>query len=253
MPQHMRGELARPGRLVAFGGLGQRPAEHISGRPRTRAIQAFALGGEQRGSGPGVVGAELAPHVFDEPAQVPVRAVDQRYQPRLGLSPPRALAMADVQLAEPAQLPPHVIQVQHAGLVDPQADVGRQPGGGVVAGGRGEFAAGDQLAAPPGEQLLHLGLRGRHPQLRAGRSTRPVHLIQRALDHAAGQVMQLDLVPQLQELEEHRHRGRPAGARRRPRISQHLAEVGIRVVRLHLPQRPPEPVPDQLQVASNRV
>jgi hypothetical protein len=61
--------------------------------------------------------------------------------------------------------------------------------------------------------------------------------------------MQVDLVPQLQELEEHRHRGRPAGARRRPRITQHPAEVGIGVVRLHLPQRPPEPVPDQLQVA----
>jgi hypothetical protein len=41
--------------------------------------------------------------------------------------------------------------------------------------------------------------------------------------------MQLDLVPQLQELEVHRQRGRPPGARRRPRIPQHPAEVGIRV------------------------
>jgi hypothetical protein len=33
VPQHMRGELAGPGRQVAFGRLGQRPAEHIRGRP----------------------------------------------------------------------------------------------------------------------------------------------------------------------------------------------------------------------------
>src|SRR5262249_44345734 len=73
-------------------------------------VQALALGGEQRRSGPGVVGTEQAPHVLDEPPQATVRAVDQRHQPRLGPAPPRALAVADVQLAEPAQLPPHVIQ-----------------------------------------------------------------------------------------------------------------------------------------------
>ena len=249
MPQHMRRQLARPGRQVPLGGLGQRPAEHIRGRPRAGAVPALALGGEQRGAGPGVVGVELAPHVLDEPAQVPVRAVDQRHQPRLRPPPPRALAVPDVELAEPAQLPPHVVQVQHAGLVDPQADVGRQPGGGVVPGGRGELAAGRQLPAPPGEQLLDLLLGRRHAQLRVDRGPRPVHLIQRALGHAAGQVVDLDLVPQLQELEVHRQRGRPAGPRRRPRIAQHLAEVRIGVRRLHLPQRPAEPVPDQLQVA----
>src|SRR5262249_51193556 len=80
------------------GGLGQRPAEYIGGRPRTGAIRALALGGEQRSPGPGVVGAELAPHVLDEPPQATVRAVDQRHQPRLGPAPPRALAVADAQL-----------------------------------------------------------------------------------------------------------------------------------------------------------
>ena len=121
--------LARPGREVPPGGLGQRPAEHIGGRPGAGAIPALALGGEQRGARPywGVIGVELAPDVLDEPAQVTVRAVDQRHQPRLGPSPPRALAMADVELAEPAQFPPHVVQVEHPGLVDPQADVGGQP------------------------------------------------------------------------------------------------------------------------------
>jgi len=52
--------------------------------------------------------------------------------PGLGSFAAGSLAVADVQLAEPAQLPAHVVQVEHAGLVDPQADVGLQPGGGVV-------------------------------------------------------------------------------------------------------------------------
>ena len=150
-------------------------------------------------------------------------------QPRLGPAPPRALAVADVELAEPAQFPPDVVQVQHPGLVDPQADVGGQPGGRVVAGGRGELAAGGQFPAPPGEQLVDLRLGRRDAQLRIDRgprrfisssghsTTRPVRL------------MQLDLVPQLQELEVHRQRCRPAGTRRRLRLAQHLAEVGIRV------------------------
>jgi hypothetical protein len=49
--------------------------------------------------------------------------------------------VADVQLAEPAQLPAHVVQVEHADLVDPQADVGLQPPGRVVPRGRDEPAA----------------------------------------------------------------------------------------------------------------
>jgi hypothetical protein len=48
--------------------------------------------------------------------------------------------MADVQLAEPAQLPAHVVQVEHADLVNPQADIGLQPGG-RVAGQDGLQAA----------------------------------------------------------------------------------------------------------------
>ena len=36
----------------------------------------------------------------------------------------RSLAVTDIQLAEPAQLPPHIIQIEHAGLVDPQPHIG---------------------------------------------------------------------------------------------------------------------------------
>src|SRR5215469_575429 len=85
-----------------------------------------------------------------------VSAVDQRYQPRLGAAASRSLAVADVQLAEPAQLPAHVVQVEHADLVDPQADVGLQPRGRVVPRGRDELAAGGEFLEPTGELPLDL-------------------------------------------------------------------------------------------------
>ena len=67
-----------------------------------------------------------------------------------GLGPRRRepFAVADVQLAEPAQLPAHVVQVQHADLVDPQADVGRQPGDRVVAGGGANLRQVDTRSGP---------------------------------------------------------------------------------------------------------
>jgi len=40
--------------------------------------------------------------------------------------------------------------------------------------------------------MLDLRLGRRDTQLRIDRGPRPVHLIQRALDHAAGQVVKLD-------------------------------------------------------------
>ena len=85
-----------------------------------------------------------------------VSAVDERHQPRLGAAASCSLAVADVQLVEPAQLPAHVVQVEHADLVDRQADVGLPPRGRVVPPGRDEPAAGDQFLAPPGEQPLDL-------------------------------------------------------------------------------------------------
>src|SRR5258707_12753188 len=77
-----------------------------------------------------------------------VSAVDQRHQPRLGAAASCSLAVADVQLAEPAQLPAHVVQVEHADLVDPQADAGLQPRGRVVPRGRDELAAGVRFPVP---------------------------------------------------------------------------------------------------------
>ena len=87
-----------------------------------------------------------------------VSAVDQRHQPRPGAAPSCALAVADAQLAEPAQIPAYVVQVEHADLVNPQAYVGLQPRGLVVPRGRDELAAGGQFLAPTGEQQLDLRL-----------------------------------------------------------------------------------------------
>ncbi|MER5324946.1 hypothetical protein [Streptosporangium roseum] len=156
--------------------------------------------------------------------------------------------MTNVELAESAQIPAHIVQVQHPGLVDPQSDVCRESRDRVVARGRGELAAGRQFLAPSGEQLLDLFLRGRDAELGADRGSRPIHLIQRALDHPAGDVVQLDPVAQLQEMEVNRQRGRPAGAGGGFGVAQRLAEVGIGVGGFRLPQRSAEPAPDQLQV-----
>jgi hypothetical protein len=176
-----------------------------------------------------VVEIELTPHILNEPAQAVVGAVDQRHQPRLGALAARALAVPDVELADPAQLPAHIVQVEHPGLVDPQTYVGGQPGDGVVARGRAELATAGQLCSPPSEQRLDLDLGRRDPRLRVDRGSRPVHLIQRAFDHATGEVVQLDGMAQGEKLEEHRERARSTGPGRRPGLAEHLAEVGIRV------------------------
>ena len=118
-------------------------------------------------------------------------------------------------------------------LVDPQADIGLQPRGRVIAGSRRELPASGQFLAPSGEQVLDLRLGRGDAQLRVGRGRRPVHLVQRALGHAARQVVDLGLVPQLQVLEVDSQRARPAGAGRQPGIAEHPAEVGVGVLGLH--------------------
>lgn len=106
-----------------------------------------------------------------------------------------------------------------------------------------ELPARGQIRPPAGEQMLHVVDVRRDPQRRITLATGTVHLVDRALDDPAGQVVDLDLVPQLNEQEVRLQRLRPAqpGALRgRP---QHLAEVCVCIGRLHLPQRPTEPRP----------
>ena len=212
-------------------------------------VAAGALGREQRSAVPGVIIAELAPHVLDIPAQRAARAVEQGHHPLPRPRAPRPLAQPDMQLAQRAQLPPHVIQGEVPGLIDPQPGIGHQPGRRVVAGRGRELPAGRQLLRPPGEQRLDLGLQGRDAQPGVLAAARPVHLIDRALHDPPGHRVQLGLVPQLDELEVHAQRGglRQPGPLRR--AAQHPAEVRVGVVRLHLPQRPAEPSPQLVQVA----
>src|SRR5664280_1358703 len=169
--------------------------------PGRRRIAVLPLGWQQRDAGPSVVVTEVTPHVLDEPPQRLARIVDQRDHPFPGPGTTSALAMTDVQLAESAQVPLDVGQVEFAHLVDPQPDLGHQPAGGVVAGGRRELPAGRQLFAPPGEQVVHLAGGGRDPQLGLLPAAGPVDLVDRTLNDPAGHLVDLDLVPQLLEQE----------------------------------------------------
>jgi hypothetical protein len=87
-------------------------------------------------------------------------------------------------------------------------------------------------------------------QLRVDRGARPVHLVQRALGHAPGQVVNLGLMAQLQELEVHRQGGcLPA----RCASSALRAAAPCRSTRQRPPAASPtaddQPFPDQVQAA----
>src|SRR5207248_4956198 len=92
--------------------------------PGAAAIGVATLGREQRCARPGMVVVEVAPDVLDEPTQRPSRPVDQRHDPFPRSGTPFAFAVADVDLAEPAQIPFDVMQIQLTGLVHPEPDLG---------------------------------------------------------------------------------------------------------------------------------
>ncbi|MGV9849865.1 helix-turn-helix domain-containing protein [Streptomyces sp. NPDC003442] len=94
-------------------------------------------------------------------------------------------------------------------------------------GGRGELPARRQLATPPGEQRLDLRPRRRNPQCRILRAARPVHLVDRALDHPTGHPVDLDLVPQLQEQEADPYGPGQPGQPRRADLRPPLAVGGL--------------------------
>ena len=168
VPQHMRGEPVRASPVDAWRRPRQAPPAAHRHPTRARRRPAF-LRSDGNSGAPGrrVVVVEMAPHVSDEPAQRPPSTVDQRNHPFARARTARALAMADVELTEAAQIPLDVVQVELAGLVDPQPDLRHQPGRGIVAGGRRELPARRQLLAPPREQLPDL------PAPTAGSATGP--------------------------------------------------------------------------------
>ena len=119
---------------------------------------------------------------------------------------PAALAVADVQLAELAQIGPPVADVEHHRLVDPQPQPAPQRRREIVTG-RGQVLAG-------------LGTDRRHSANSSSTSasdggTRtlpneapdwPVELVDRLLDHEAGQGVDVALIAADHELEEQRQR-----------------------------------------------
>ncbi len=145
--------------------------------------------------------------------------------------------MADVELAEPAQLPPHVVQVQHPGLVDPQPHVGRQPGDRVVAAAGANLRHGDSSSRHPANSCSTSastgGTRSCGRPKRAAGSSHPAGTRSRGRSGCAAR--SCAAAPGTGSTPS---RGRPRGARRRTRIAQHPSEVGVRVAWLHLPQRP---------------
>jgi hypothetical protein len=242
VPQDVRGQCLVPFRQVRRGGPGQPGPQRLGAGP------GVPLAGQQRGPVTGEVVAEQPPHVLDEPPQRPVRPVDQRHHPLSRPGPAGALAVTDVKLAEPAQVPADVVQVQHAGLVDPQPDLRHQPCRRVVPGGRRELPARRELFPPAREQLLDLAGLRRDPQRRPAAAPRPVHLIERALGDMARELVDLGLMAQLQEREPCLDRLRPLQPRVGRRSPHHLPEVHVGVGRRHFPQRPAEPRPHLLQV-----
>ena len=128
MPQHVRRDPLRPVRQVLRRRGGQAGPQRLVAGPRRAAVGVAPLGAEQRRTRPGVIIVEAGPDVLDEPPQGRPGAVDQRHHPLPRPGPAGALADADVQLAEPAQVPLHVGEIEVADLVHAQPDIGHQPG-----------------------------------------------------------------------------------------------------------------------------
>lgn len=116
-----------------------------------------------------------------KPVQTAVGASDQRNQPRFGALAARSPAVKDIQCPEPAQLPPHVVQIQYPGFVDTRPDIGDQPGHRIVAGGRGELTTGDQLPRQPANNCSTSSTVGGMRSC-GSRSPRPIDLIEWAFN-----------------------------------------------------------------------
>jgi hypothetical protein len=143
-----------------------------------------------------------------------------------------------MQLAQRPGLPQHVGHVQAAGFPDPQPGLAPQPRGGIAAGGGQVLAGHSEVVTPAVEELLQLGVGGRDADVQAPVVAGPVQLIDRGLDHLAGQCVDLHLVPQFEVLEEHRDPERLARDRGPGLATAALREKPVGVVRAGGPQVP---------------
>jgi hypothetical protein len=161
--QDMRSHPVGPVRQMHRRRRGQRGPQCLVAHPGCCPVSVAAFGRKQRGTGPGVVLIEAAPHILHKPPQGGPCVVDQRHHPFTETASTGALAFSDMKLPEPAQVPLDIGQIEVARLVHAQPDLGHQSGRRVVAGGRSELATRRQLLAPAGEQRLHLHRRRRDP------------------------------------------------------------------------------------------
>ena len=78
VPQHVRRDPVRPVGQMPGGGVDQRGPQRLVADPGRSAVGVAALRGEQGNAGASVVVVEVAPHVFDEPAQRLAGVVDDQ-------------------------------------------------------------------------------------------------------------------------------------------------------------------------------
>ncbi|WP_460401685.1 hypothetical protein [Actinophytocola sediminis] len=150
-----------------------------------------------------------------------------------------ALAEPDVQFAHLAEIRSPVANVQRDGLADPQTGSPPQRRGQIVPCSGQVLPGVRQRVAPPGEQDVDLQLGGRHTRDLGMRLARPVELIDRLANHAAGQGVDVALVTGDQKLEELAQRGRLAenGVQRLLLVAAQPQQITIRVRRLSRPHR----------------
>ena len=192
-----------------------------------RPVWSLALAGQHRRVRVRPVTCELVSDLGQPPIDQRVGAVDRRHESGLRAAAAAALPVADVQLAQFAEVRAPVADVEHHRLVDPQSEPTPQRRGEVVPGGRQVLARLRHRGAPAGEQLLDLRVGRRHPHLPQRRALLAVELVDRLLDHDAAQGVDVALIAADHELVEQRQHPRLPGTR------------GHRVTRPSLPGQEP--------------
>ena len=104
MTQHMRAQPTRPSRQPSGGGHAQTFAQRVIAHPPAALkVRVVPFAGQHRSVGIRPVTAEAVADLGQPPVDQPVRSVDRRNQTPFQAPSPTSLAVADVQLAEPAE------------------------------------------------------------------------------------------------------------------------------------------------------
>ncbi len=236
----VRGQLAVPGRKPPLDRAGEPGPQRLG--PDTRAaasVAVAAFAGQQRCRRIGPVVGELVAHIDHPPLQQLVDVVDARDQPRLRPAAAASLAETHMRLAELAQIGPPVADVEHRRLGDPQPDPAPQRRRQIVACRRQVLARRRQRVGPRAEERVHVVLRRRDAADARIAARGPVELVDRLLDHHAGERGDVALVAGDQELEEVGDgvRLRPHGGVSESALLALVCEIPVRVGRRRGPHR----------------